>query len=377
MGKGKNVPRLRFPGFTDEWERRKFGDVFKEYSEKNHEELPPLTIIQGTGTIRRDESERNLQYDKSNLKGYKLVNAGDFIVHLRSFEGGLEKANTDGIVSPAYHMFHGDNTDTRFWYPYFRSYEFINVKLKPHVYGIRDGRSIDIEGMKSIDIMVPSYDEQKRTGCFIESLDNLITLHQHRFPGFTGDWEQRKLGELAEIKDSARIPNTEWSEYGVPYIRASDITNENTNGVLFISLERYEYYKARTGAPAQGDVLFNGGGEIGKALLNDDIRPIYVQGGAVLYVRTSISDSLDGQYLKTYFETSQAKGYIDVASAGGTMKHFTLKPSLEMPIQFPNKAEQLQIGSFFKAIDNLITLHQRKLDQMKQYKQGLLQQMFV
>ena len=163
---------------TNEWEQRKFGDVFEEYSEKNHSELPALTIIQGGGTILREESDRNLQYDKSNLSGYKMVRKNDFIVHLRSFEGGLEKANSDGIISPAYHTFHGEQTDSRFFYPYFRSRYFIDVLLKPHVYGIRDGRSIDIDGMKTILLKVPSYAEQKRIGEFIESIDNLITLHQ-------------------------------------------------------------------------------------------------------------------------------------------------------------------------------------------------------
>ncbi len=175
---GSEIPEVRFAGFTDPWEQRKLGDVFQEYSEKNHEELPALTIIQGKGTILREESDRNLQYDKSSLSGYKMVRQDDFIVHLRSFEGGLEKANTDGIISPAYHTFHGDNTDTRFYYPFFRSRQFIDVLLKPHVYGIRDGKSIDISGIKTIDIPVPSYEEQKVIGDFLESLDNTITLHQ-------------------------------------------------------------------------------------------------------------------------------------------------------------------------------------------------------
>ena len=169
-----------FHNFTHSWEQRKLGDIFKEYSEKNHSELPPLTIVQGKGTVLREESDRNLQYDKANLTGYKLVRKNDFIVHLRSFEGGLEKANTDGIVSPAYHVLHGGNTDTRFYYPFFRSTRFIDSLLKPHVYGVRDGKSIDIEGMKTISIPVPSYEEQRSIGDYIESLDNLITLHQRK-----------------------------------------------------------------------------------------------------------------------------------------------------------------------------------------------------
>ena len=133
------------------------------------------------GTVLRDESERNLQYDKTSLPGYKKVRKDDFIVHLRSFEGGLEKANTDGLISPAYHTFHGKETDTRFYYPFFRSYDFIRRKLVPHVYGIRDGRSIDIDGMKTIDIPFTSLDEQRRIGDYLDTLDTFITLHQRKF----------------------------------------------------------------------------------------------------------------------------------------------------------------------------------------------------
>ena len=181
MNKNKEkVPKIRFPGFTEPWEQRKLGEVFKEYSKKNHEELPPLTIIQGKGTIRRDESDRNLQFDKKSLINYKMVEKNDFIVHLRSFEGGLEKSNFTGIISPAYHTLHGDGTDSRFYYVYFRSHNFINIKLKPHVYGVRDGRSIDMGGMKTINSPFTSMDEQKKIGDFIENFDNLITLHQRK-----------------------------------------------------------------------------------------------------------------------------------------------------------------------------------------------------
>ncbi len=154
--------------------------MFEEYSEKGHPELPALTIIQGGGTVRRDESDRSLQYDKMSLSNYKMVNSGDFIVHLRSFEGGLEMATNLGIISPAYHTFHGEGIDSRFYYLYFRSPKFINQALKPHVYGIRDGRSIDIEGMKTIGIPWTSFEEQKAIGDYIDVLDHLITLHQRK-----------------------------------------------------------------------------------------------------------------------------------------------------------------------------------------------------
>ena len=199
---GQKVPEIRFKGFTDDWEQRKLGDVFKEYSEKNHTELPALTIIQGGGTVKREDSDRNLMYDKSNLSNYKMVRKDDFIVHLRSFEGGLEKASSDGIISPAYHTFHSDVADSRFYYPYFRSHEFIKHKLVPHVYGIRDGRSIDIDGMKTIEIPYTSTEEQQKIGDYLESIDHHITLHQRITPYFLKInafvWEQRKLGDLVD-----------------------------------------------------------------------------------------------------------------------------------------------------------------------------------
>lgn len=185
------------------------------------------------------------------------------------------------------------------------------------------------------------------------------------------------MGDVCEIKDSARIPNSEWSESGVPYIRASDVTNENIDGVLFISQERYKFYKNRTGAPTKDDVLFNGGGEIGKSLLITDEKPIYVQGGAVLYARTSESKELVGKYLKTYFETTHAKSYIDAASAGGTMRHFTLKTSQLLQILMPSVDEQEKIGEYFSDIDHLITLHQRKCKQLQIIKKCMLKNMFL
>ena len=180
MAENTKKPAIRFAGFTEAWEQRKLGEVFEEYPEKNHETLPALMIVQGEGTVLRDQSARNLMYDKTNLANYKMVQKGDFIVHLRSFEGGLEVAKNTGIISPAYHTLHGKNTDSRFYYSYFRSKKFIDIDLKPHVYGIRDGRSIDIEGMKTIQIPYTDFNEQKAIGDYIEKLNHLITLHQRK-----------------------------------------------------------------------------------------------------------------------------------------------------------------------------------------------------
>ena len=412
MGK----PKIRFEGYSEDWEQRKLGDItVKIGSGKTPSGGKSAYVETGIPLIR----SQNVNGDKvdfadivfvdettdesmANSRVYTndvLLNITGASIGRSAVYKGLEPANVNQhvcIIRP-----------TEGYQP-----DFIQLNLSSdngqkqidasQAGGGREG--LNFQEIGKMQFCFPSLNEQKCIGRYFNSLDHFITLHQRkydetktlkkymlqkmfpqngekvpeiRFDGFTEDWEQRKLGEVCEIKDSARIPNSEWSESGIPYIRASDVTNENTDGVLFISQERYEFYKNRTGAPTKNDVLFNGGGEIGKSLLITDEKPIYVQGGAVLYARTSKSRELVGQYLKTYFETTNAKSYIDAASAGGTMRHFTLKPSQKMRILMPSVEEQEKIGGYFVNLDRLITLHQRKCNELKEIKKYMLQNMFV
>ncbi|MFR7425783.1 MAG: restriction endonuclease subunit S [Bifidobacterium pullorum] len=122
--------------------------------------------------------------------------------------------------------------------------------------------------------------------------------------------------------------------------------------------------------------LFNGGGEIGKAIVNYRPTPIYVQGGAVLYAKTARSTLLHELFLVSAFESQSVMSNISIRSAGGTMRHFTLKPANALPITVPQYAEQRQIGQLFSRLDALITLHQRKYDKLGELKKSLLEKMF-
>jgi len=204
----------------------------------------------------------------------------------------------------------------------------------------------------------------------------MANVPEIRFKGFVDDWEQCKLGEIAEIKDSARIPNNEWQSHGVPYLRSSDISSKKINGELFISLEKYDFYKNRTGAPKKGDLLFNSGGDIGLAIYKNDETDVYVQGGSVLYVKTSESKNINGLFLQYHFSTSSTKTYITNNSTGSTIKHFVLKPAGQIPIDFPCINEQTCIGTFFRTLDNIIAIYKRKLDELRELKKAYLQQMF-
>ena len=373
--------------YSISWEQRKLGHVFVEYSEKGHPELPALTIIQGGGTVRRDESERSLQYDKASLANYKMVNAEDFIVHLRSFEGGLEKATTLGIISPAYHTFHGEGTDSRFYYSYFRSKRFIEQDLKPHVYGIRDGRSIDIEGMKTIEIPWTSYTEQQVIGNYIDTMDNLITLHQRkleklknikksmlekmfprdgskfpeiRFSGFTDPWEQRKLGEVGKARSGIGFPDAEQGgTEGIPFFKVSDMNldgngNEMNHANNYVSAEQIA---ARRWAPiTEVPAVFFA--KVGAAVMLNRKRlcrfPFLLDNNTMAY---SLDQNVwDADFAKALFETVDLTSLVQV----GALPSYNAGDVEAMEIMLPTMAEQEKIGLFFARVDNLITLHQRK-----------------
>jgi len=197
-----------------------------------------------------------------------------------------------------------------------------------------------------------------------------------RFALYDIEWSMKKLGDITDIKDSSRISNTLWISNGVPYLRSSDLSNDNIKGELFLSKKTYQEYSAKTGAPTRGDLLFTSGGKIGVTYYKEDDDELYVQGGSILYAKTSESEHLDGRFLKSYFDTPILKKYIENASTGLTIKHFTLKPAKDTPIAIPELDEQKKIGLFFKDIDDTIALHQQELAVLKQTKQGSLQKLF-
>ena len=369
------------------------GEVFKEYSEKNHTELPALTIIQGGGTVLRDKSDRALQYDKSNLSTYKMVKKDDFIVHLRSFEGGLEKANSSGIISPAYHTFHGENTDCRFFYPFFRSRQFIDVLLKPHVYGIRDGKSIDIEGMKSILLPLPTYDEQRRIGNYIENLDHLITLHQRkcdetkklkkfmlqkmfpkngeknpeiRFAGFTDDWEQRKLGECAIFNPKSELPDI------FEYVDLESVVGTN---ILCHRTENKSSAPLRAQRLAQKkDVFYQTVRpyQMNNCIFeNDEDNWVFSTGYAQLRPYN------DSYFLLTLLQNDDFVKQVLDRCTGTSYPAINSNDLADIDVSIPlNENEQKKIGGHFRNLDHLITLHQRKCDKLKLIKKFMLQNMF-
>ena len=147
MDKNKKIPEVRFKGFEDEWENMDASVIFKTYFDKNHPDLPVLSASQEYGMIVRENVGFKVQHNKENEAGYKRVLPGQFVIHLRSFQGGFAHSTVEGITSPAYTIIEfrdKSQQDDIFWKYVLTSKEFIK-RLETVTYGIRDGRSISFD----------------------------------------------------------------------------------------------------------------------------------------------------------------------------------------------------------------------------------------
>ena len=392
MTEQAKVPAIRFAGFTDPWEQRKASEVFQIVDDRGHPTLPVLSATQNQGMIYRDDSGRYIGHDESNEIGYKRVLPGDFVVHLRSFQGGFAHSQYEGITSPAYTVFRAKEPTShsdRFWKHWFISEHFI-AGLSTVTYGIRDGRSISVDEFMNTFLAFPAVEEQAAISRLLDYLDDLITLHQRkydklvvfkksmlekmfpkdgesvpeiRFAGFTDPWEQRKLGELE--KDA-----TLYMGRG-RVISAKDMSNTPGTFPVYSS-----------------SALDNGRmGAYGKYMFNQELITWSIDGGGAVFYRR-----------KHRFSVTNVSGYIAVNPEKINCKFLAYAMSLahsRIKFDYTVKAhpsvirslytmgipislqEQQVIGSFFSRLDDLITLHQRKLELLRNIKKSLLDKMFV
>ncbi|WP_270335739.1 restriction endonuclease subunit S [Streptococcus macedonicus] len=189
---GEDKPEIRFDGYTDAWEQRKASELFKSISDKKHPNLPVLSASQEKGMILRDDIGIDIKYDHKSLSNYKRVTPGQFVIHLRSFQGGFAVSQMEGITSPAYTIIdfkEKDQNHSLFWKEILTSQSFIK-RLETVTYGIRDGRSISFSDFSTLKFLVPKLDEQEKIAVLFKTLDQTITLHQ------------RELDSLKKMKKS-------------------------------------------------------------------------------------------------------------------------------------------------------------------------------
>ena len=351
----------------DSWEQRKADYIFKSVTDKGYPELPVLSASQELGMVYRDQNGIDIQHDKKNETSYKRVLPGQFVIHLRSFQGGFAYSEIEGITSPAYTVMSFKNSSEQyglFWKHVFKSEIFIK-RLETITYGIRDGRSISFSDFNSLLLQYPSFSEQKLIGDSIAVIERGITLHQRkldnlklkkkallqklfpkngerypelRFPGFTDAWEQRKLSEVTTCFDNLRVPVTASDRIPgkIPYYGANGIQD-------YVS-----------GYTHSGEFVLIA--EDGANDLND--YPIQYVNGAIwvnnhAHVIAGYKGKLENKFLSYSLKTVKMSTFI----VGGGRSKLNLKALLEIPISMPNHDEQCCIGKFIETIDKTITLH--------------------
>lgn len=394
-----NVPKLRFPEFSGEWEEKKIDAIFDEMKDKNHPSEEVLTIIQGIGTIPRKESGRNIIFDEKSLSSYKYVEKDNFIIHLRSFEGGLEIANSNGIVSPAYIIMKPKiPIASRFLYAYFRSYRFINHVLPVAVEGVRDGRQIKYPILKEEKIPFPSLPEQQKIADFLSTVDSIIASEtkilnalqkkkkalmqklfsqQIRFKADDGsefpEWVEKKLGEVCEPPKYGL--NASGIDYDGEhkYLRITDIdeiTHTFSPEDLTSPSEYSDEYLLK-----ENDIVFTRtGASTGKTYLYDS------KDGDLYYAGFLIKFHVKGENAKFIFYqtcTHEYEKWVHIMSTRSGQPGINSEEYSSMKIKLPCKEEQQKIADCLSSLDNLIQNQQKIVTNWQQRKKGLLQQMFV
>lgn len=184
VNRGGYAPLIRFKNQTYHWNEMSAEEIFHTYCDKNHPDLPVVSASQEYGMVFRDDVGFDVQHDKANEVGYKRVLPGQFVIHLRSFQGGFAYSEVEGITSPAYTIIEfkdKSQNDGLYWKYVLSSKEFIK-RLETVTYGIRDGRSISFEDFAELKFMVPQKEEQKQIGklllfadCNSRKVENKIT----------------------------------------------------------------------------------------------------------------------------------------------------------------------------------------------------------
>ncbi|KAB2355920.1 hypothetical protein F8503_26070 [Bacillus toyonensis] len=196
-----------------------------------------------------------------------------------------------------------------------------------------------------------------------------------RFPGFTGEWEQRKLSDLTKVITKGTTPKDKSSEGDINFIKVENI--DSGSGVISvtskISKEEHEGYLKRSQLEI-GDILFSIAGTLGRVtIVNDDVLPANTnQALAIIRLNDGNTD-----FIATYLKGKSVEDYIRRNPTVGAQPNLSLQQVGNLTINYPNNREQEKIGNFFKQLDETIFLHQRELEALKETKKAFLQKMFV
>ena len=386
MAEQAKVPAIRFAGFTDPWEQRKFVDFVEASGIRNKDnlQLESYSVSNDRGFVPQDEQfENGGTMRDADKTAYWIVEPGSFAYNparINVGSIGYQSTRKNVIVSSLYEVFKTDRScDDRFLWHWFKSSLFTKQIEMLQEGGVR--LYFFFDKLQKSEIWMPNVDEQRIIGQQFDQLDSLITLHQRkydklvvfkksmlekmfpkdgesvpeiRFAGFTDPWEQRKLGELSSEFQSGDFISAEKILASGPY------PVYGGNGLRGYA-KRYNHDGFYALIGRQGALCGNVNTAVGKAYFTEH---------AVAIKANSLHDTRFLVHLLRCMDLGQYSGQsAQPGLAVGVLK--------EVETTVPSKVEQQAIGSFFSRLDDLITLHQRKLELLQNIKKSLLDKMFV
>lgn len=400
----KNVPEIRFPEFTDDWEQRKLNKLAKfskgkGYTKNDLKSNGKEIILYGRLYTKYETEIIDIDTFVESDAGAVKSEQGDVIVPA-SGETSKDISRASVVVKEGI-ILGGDlniiKTKKEELSPVFLSLTISNGSQQKELIKRAQGKSVvhlHNSDLEKVSVNMPSIEEQQKIGAFFKTLDDTIALHQHklnilkqtkqgslqkmfpkegesvpelRFPGFTDDWELRKLGDIGSVAMCKRIFKEETSDSDeVPFYKIGTFGGEPD---AYISRELFEEYKSKYPYPENGDLLISASGSIGR-IVEYKGKDEYFQDSNIVWLKHD--NKIINSFLKQFYGVVKWKGL-----EGSTIKRLYNKNILETEIMIPSTDEQIKIGDFFKQLDQTIALHQRELDLLKETKKGFLQKLFV
>ena len=404
-------PKIRFKGFTKDWEQRKLGDLVNRITRKNQDLVSelPLTISAQYGLIDQNEF-----FDKrvasKDVSGYYLIENGEFAYNKSTSTdapwGAIKRLDRyeNGVLSTLYIVFgikENNLVDSDFLVSYYSTNLWHKGIHEIAAEGARNHGLLNIAPADFFEtkLMIPQdIEEQKKIGKYFEELDHLITLHQRkcgqtknlkkymlqkifpqngakvpeiRFDGFTYDWEQRKFSEFV---DNVAVRNREGLDlecYAVTNDRGFITQKEahddfgymvdvDTKAYNIVPPNSFAYNPARINV---GSIGYHAGAE--NVIVSS------------LYEVFQTADYVDDRFLWHWFKSDQFPKWIERLQEGSVRLYFYYDKLVQCEMNMPSLEEQKRIAAYFDNLDHLITLHQRKCDELKKMKKYMLQNMFI
>nr|WP_270340551.1 restriction endonuclease subunit S [Leuconostoc mesenteroides] len=408
----KKVPELRFKGFTDDWEERKLSSGLREYTDRviveDDKEYYQISVRNNFGGITLRGSKMGNKIGRKRQAKINLTKYPQTLIFTRQTveQGGIgwvDKYCDGAIVTENMPTI---SLDTSVFSKYFLTNLFqTRIFYKNAILDNVEGGSAQIaiheSKFLSSTLLFPNLDEQEKIGQFFKQLDDTIDLHQRkldllkeqkkgflqkmfpkngakipelRFAGFADDWEERKLGEFSDVRDGTHA-SPKYVSQGHPMVTSKNLTHSGLDmtDVSFLTDEDFNEINKRSKVSI-GDILFGMIGTIGNPVIVD--RDDFAIKNVAL-IKEKTSNPITNKWLLQYLKSPSFNQFIQKENAGGTQKFIALGLIRDMKLRVPEFDEQQKIGAFFKKIDETITLHQRKLDLLKEQKKGFLQKMFV